>query len=506
MTRVLSLLSLLIMTCCQGISRSEMSFAKNPPNILIAISDDQSYPYSSAYGSQAVQTPAFDRLARMGVLFTNAFVASPGCSPSRAALLTGRHTWQLSHAGTHASSFPSHYMVFPDLLEKAGYRVGYTGKGWGPGNWEISGRTRNPAGVEYNQRTLETHPGIRNRDYASNFQDFLETNRANQPFYFWYGAHEPHRAFEEGAGVRSNKGTALVTVPPFLPDTEEVRSDLLDYAVEIEWFDRHLGKMLDLLKKRGELENTLVVVTSDNGMAFPRAKANLYEYGIHVPLAIAWPSRVTGGRVAHDLVSLIDLAPTFLEAAGVAQPSSLPMSGHSLMGLLTSEERHSRTMVFAARERHSSSRYENLGYPGRVIRTRDHLYIRNFAPRRWPAGAPQKFDDNGQLGPMHGGYHDIDASPSLTFLIEGRNGPIGRFFHLAIDKRPAEELFDIQNDPGCLENLAEREEYAEIKQELRTALENELSRTGDPHIEGKGDIYRTYPRYSPIRKFPPPGE
>ena len=346
MIRIIALLALLILTYCQGISRSEVFFAKNPPNILIAISDDQSYPYSSAYGSQAVHTPAFDRLAQMGVLFTNAFVASPGCSPSRAALLTGQHTWQLSHAGTHASSFPSQYRVFPDLLEKAGYRVGYTGKGWGPGNWEISGRTRNPAGVEYNQRTLETDPGIRNRDYASNFQDFLETNRSNQPFYFWYGAHEPHRAFEEGAGVRSNKDIALVAVPPFLPDTEEVRSDLLDYAVEIEWFDRHLGKMLDILKKRGELENTIVVVTSDNGMAFPRAKANLYEYGVHVPLAIAWPSRVTGGRVAHDLVSLIDLAPTFLEAARVTQPSSLPMSGRSLMGLLTSEEKHSRTKYF----------------------------------------------------------------------------------------------------------------------------------------------------------------
>ncbi|MDA2938804.1 sulfatase [Acidobacteria bacterium AH-259-A15] len=501
-----------MLTGCQIVPSGESGWAEKHPNILFAISDDQSYPHASAYGFKAVRTPALDRVAESGVLFSNAFVASPGCSPSRAALLTGRHTWQLEHAGTHASSFPKEYVVYPDLLEKAGYFVGYTGKGWGPGNWEISGRTRNPAGPEYNQHRLESAPsGISDKDYTANFQAFLEARPNDKPFCFWFGGHEPHRRFERGVGLSSDKKLEDVAVPPFLPDTPEIRSDILDYAVEIEWFDRHLGQMLKLLEERGELENTLVVVTSDNGMAFPRAKANLYEYGIHVPLAISWPAKVAGRRVVDDPVSLIDLAPTFLEAAGVEHPGTHPMVGRSLMNILISDKQGivdpSRQGIFSARERHSSSRYDNLGYPCRVLRTRDYLYIRNFTPERWPAGAPQKYEENGKLGPMHGAYHDIDASPTLSLLLEKSNDPeVTRYFHLAVDKRPDEELYDIRNDPGCLNNLADSAEYAEIKERLRSDFEQYLTQTQDPRMGEQGDIFETYPRYSRIRRFPKPEE
>ncbi|MFQ5923789.1 MAG: sulfatase [Anaerolineales bacterium] len=497
-----------MLTGCQIAPSGESGWAEKRPNILFAISDDQSYPHASAYGFKAVRTPALDRVAESGVLFTNAFVASPGCSPSRAALLTGRHTWQLEHAGTHASSFPKEYVVYPDLLEKAGYFVGYTGKGWGPGNWEVSGRTRNPAGPEYNQHRLESAPsGISDKDYTANFQAFLEARPNDKPFCFWFGGHEPHRRFEKGVGLSSDKKLEDVAVPPFLPDTPEIRSDILDYAVEIEWFDRHLGQMLKMLEERGELENTLVVVTSDNGMAFPRAKANLYEYGIHVPLAISWPGKVAGGRVVDDPVSLIDLAPTFLEAAGVEHPGTHPMVGRSLMNILISDKQGivdpSRQGIFSARERHSSSRYNNLGYPCRVLRTRDYLYIRNFKPERWPAGAPQKYEENGKLGPMHGAYHDIDASPTLSLLLEKSNDPeVARYFHLAVDKRPDEELYDIRKDPGCLINLADSAEYAEIKERLRSDFEQYLTQTQDPRMGEQGDIFETYPRYSRIRQFP----
>ncbi|MDA2931452.1 sulfatase [Acidobacteria bacterium AH-259-O06] len=497
-----------MLTGCQIAPSGESGWAEKHPNILFAISDDQSYPHASAYGFKAVRTPALDRVAESGVLFSNAFVASPGCSPSRAALLTGRHTWQLEHAGTHASSFPKEYVVYPDLLEKAGYFVGYTGKGWGPGNWEVSGRTRNPAGPEYNQHRLESAPsGISDKDYTANFQAFLEARPNDKPF----GGHEPHRRFERGVGLSSDKKLEDVAVPPFLPDTPEIRSDILDYAVEIEWFDRHLGQMLKMLEERGELENTLVVVTSDNGMAFPRAKANLYEYGIHVPLAISWPAKVAGRRVVDDPVSLIDLAPTFLEAAGVEHPGTHPMVGRSLMNILISDKQGivdpSRQGIFSARERHSSSRYDNLGYPCRVLRTRDYLYIRNFTPERRPAGAPQKYEENGKLGPMHGAYHDIDASPSLSLLLEKSNDPeVTRYFHLAVDKRPDEELYDIRKDPGCLNNLADSAEYAEIKERLRSDFEQYLTQTQDPRMGEQGDIFETYPRYSRIRRFPKPEE
>lgn len=495
---------------------SPRAAAADRPNILLAISDDQSHYHTSKAGYAAVKTPAFDRVANEGVYFTHAITASPGCSPSRAALLTGRYCWQLEHAGTHASGFPARYVAYTDLLEGAGYAVGFTGKGWGPGNWKLSGRPRNPAGAEFSRITMEAPEGIRNIDYASNFEAFLKTRDPDQPFCFWYGASEPHRVFKKGIGLEQGKRPEDAAVPAFLPDTPEIRSDLLDYCAEIEWFDQHLARMLDLLEAAGELDNTIVIVTSDNGMAFPRAKANCYEAGIRMPLAIRWGAKVSGGRTVDDLVSLTDLAPTILEATGVAHPSvdalAPPMVGKSLLALLAGEQTEPiHSAVYSARERHSSSRYKSLGYPQRALRTKDYLYIRNFHPERWPAGAPQKYgdesysDDTTTLGPMHGGYHDIDACPALDFLIEKAEDPeLGKYLGWSVDKRPAEELFDVANDPDCINNLAADPAYASVRAELASQMDEYLTETGDPRLVGDGEIFETYPRYSRHRFFPKP--
>jgi len=482
---------------------------QHQPNILIAISDDQSFPYASAYGSTLVTTPHFDRVADAGVLFTNAFVASPGCSPSRAALLTGRYPWQLENAGTHSSYFPQQYVVFPDLLEEAGYMVGYTGKGWGPGDWEASGRERNPAGNSYNEFTLNSGvDGISSIDYSRNFEAFLDEREPERPFCFWYGAQEPHRRFEEGIGRRSGKQTYQADVPSFLPDHPVIRQDLLDYAYEIEWFDRHLGRILELIERKDELDNTIVIVTSDNGMAFPRAKANAYEYGIHVPLAVMWPNQIPADRTVEDVVSLIDLTPTILEAASATHPGTPSMSGSSLLDLLRSHDEglvDKNRHVYSARERHSSSRYNSLSYPQRALRTQDFLYIRNYTPERWPAGAPQKFENGGILGPFHDAYHDIDGCPSLTYLVENRDDPsVRRFFHLSVDKRPVEELYDIKRDPGCLINLVDAPGYESTLDSLATIHRQYLLETNDPRETGNGDIFETYPRVSRLRWFPEP--
>lgn len=489
------------------------------PNILFAISDDQSWEHTSAYGCQSVSTPNFDRVAREGVLFNNSFCASPGCSPSRASILTGRYPWQLEHAGTHASHFHSKYAVYPDLLENDGYFVGFTGKGWGPGKYQISGRTRNPAGPDFNRLKLKSVPakGIASNDYAGNFNAFLEAKPGDKPFCFWFGGHEPHRVFEKGSAVAAGKKLEDVAVPDFLPDTPEIREDILDYCYEIEWFDKHLGRMIALLEERGELDNTMIVVTSDNGMAFPRAKANVYEYGIHMPLAIRWPTNIPGGRVVDDLISHTDFAPTFLEATGVVPPSNSktnstetpPMTGRSLMPLLKSTESgttsFARKEVYSGRERHSSSRWNNWTYPQRCIRTADHLLIRNFKPERYPAGTPQKLDGQGKLGPEHGGYHDIDACPSLTFLIENRDAPnVARFFNGAVGHRPEYEMFDIKSDPGCINNLVHRPDFLNIQSDLTKRLNGFLETSGDPRLNGNGDVWESYPRYSRIRKFPKP--
>ncbi|MDA1050596.1 MAG: sulfatase [Planctomycetota bacterium] len=506
--------TLFLLLCVCPIARSA-----DWPNILVAISDDQSYPHASAYGYAAIETPAFDRVAKAGLLFRNAFTPAPGCSPMRAAFLTGRNIWQIEHAGTHASSFSKRYEVYQDRLEASGYFVGYTGKGWSPGNWKVSGRPRNPAGTEFSAKKNDAPQGISKTDYAGNFEEFLKQRAKDQPFSFWYGATEPHRSFKKGIGREHGLDPAKVQVPPFLPDTPQIRDDMLDYCFEIQWFDQHLGRMLDLLEAAGELDDTLVIVTSDNGMAFPRAKANCYEYGIHMPLAVAWPAMASGGRTVDDLVNLIDLTATIYDVTNIDPPSETPIAGRSIRNILSSTKEGivdaSRDAVFSARERHSSSRFNSLGYPQRCLRTQDYLYIHNFQPERWPAGSPQMLGSGkdadevaeGNLGPMHGGYHDIDACPSLTFLIDQRkDATLGRFLGLAVDKRPASELFDIRNDPGCLNNLAADPAHDVAKRQLHNRLFSYLQQTNDARVTAPdgGDIWETYPRYSALRWFPTP--
>ena len=498
------------MLVCLSLSGTVFALDKRP-NILLAISDDQSYPHASAYGTSWIRTPALDRVARQGVLCTNAFVTYPSCSPSRASLLTGRFPWQIEHAGNFSSTFPPKYIAYPDILEDAGYWVGYTGKGWAPGDWRGTGRLRNPAGTQYNDLQKPASPGISWNDYAGNFKQFLEQRPKGKPFAFWFGSTEPHRRYQDGIGKQKGKRLEQVDVPKFLPDTAIVRSDLLDYGVEIEWFDSHLGRMLRILEEIGELDNTLVVVTSDNGMPFPRAKANVYEFGLHVPMAVMWPAQIPAGRVIDDMISFVDLAPTFLEAANVAHPGPYPMAGRSLLDILKSgRERfvdQSRDAICASRERHASARYRNHGYPQRVIRTRHYLYLRNYEPDFWPAGQPRAYNFDGTLGLMHEAYEDIDASPSKSLLVERCDGRrIAPFFQMAVGKRPAEELYDIRKDPGCVQNLARHPELADIKRKLRNRLETFLTETGDPRVMGNGRVFRTYRRTVRGNRFPDPDD
>lgn len=477
------------------------------PNILFAIADDQSFPYASAYGTSGVKTPAFDQVAQAGILFENAFVAAPQCSPSRAAMLTGKNIWELEEAGTHASYFPRKFPVFTDLLAGAGYARGFTGKPWGPGNWQDAGWKQNPVGPEFNTKVMESVPasGIRPKDYFGNFVDFYSKKTAVQPFFFWYGGHEPHRNYEAGSGLKAGKKMGDSAVPAFLPDQELIRNDIADYTLEIEWFDQHLGKMMQFLEEKGELDHTIIVVTADNGMPFPSAKANLQEYGTHVPLAICWPAKIQGNRVVKDLVALIDLAPTFLEVAGI---ENIPeMSGKSLSKLFFSKEDYQpRAFVLTGRERHTHARPDNLGYPARAIRTADYLYVRNFKPELWPAGDPvAEISKNAVVAEgfkaLEPGFHDVDNSPSKTFLMEQQKEYPGPY-NLAFSKRPTEQLYDIKNDPACVQNVAADPAYAAIKKELSAKIEANLKAQGDPRVLGYGDIFDSYPRISSMRAFP----
>lgn len=483
------------------------------PNILLAISDDQSFAHTSITGTPAVDTPAFEVVAKRGILFRQGFCLSPGCAPSRAGLLTGRYPWELREAGTHASSFPADLVVFPDLLEQAGYFVGMTGKGWGPGDFKASGRPRNPAGPGWSDKKLAEPPrGESANAYAANFQDFLDEKPEDTPFFFWFGATEPHRDYAADAHERRGVDPASVTVPPFLPDTPEVRTDIANYLAEIERFDEELGRMLDLLKARGELDRTLVIVTSDNGMPFPGAKANCFDYGFRVPLAIAYPAAAADGLTFAAFetdvpTSHLDLAPTILEAAGVAAAPS--MRGKSLMALLRTgmdERDASQAFVYSSRERHSSSRYENWGYPMRAIRGERFLLVQNDHPERWPAGDPTQYASEGKLGPPHRAYTDIDDGPTKRLMVDRRKEEaMAPLFQASFAKRPMRQLFDTVEDPGCLVDLYDDPDFAEVRERLTARLELTRSTTGDPrsNVETR-EIFETYPRYSPIRSFPPP--
>jgi len=481
-------LAILALACLVDERAAGNGFKKGRPNILLAISDDQSWPHAGAYGDTAVRTPTFDRVAREGVLFTHAFCPASQCGPSRSSLLTGRNIWQLEEAGTQASYFPAKFEVYPELLERVGYHIGYTGKPLAPGNWKDAGRKQNPAGKAYNEHRLEPPTSeISSCNYSANFAEFLEARPPDAPFCFWFGCHEPHRNFEDGSGVRAGKSPDDIAVPPFYPDNEIVRSDLVDYRLEIEWFDKQLGQMLRQLARLGELENTLVVITSDNGMPFPRAKATLYEAGTRVPLAIQWPARIPAGRVVNDLVSFIDLAPTFLEAAGL--PPSPEMVGRSLIEILTSDSSgwvdSSRDCVVLGKERHNHARADNLGYPTRAIRTKKHLYIRNLKPDRWPMGDPP-------------GYycHTKMINPTKAFILSRqRTIAVGPFYSITYAKRPAEELYDVEADPNCLQNLAANPDQAAVLTLLRTRLDEILTEQADPRMVGYGDIFDSYPYF-----------
>ena len=361
------------------------------PNILFAISDDQSAMHAGAYGDTSIKTPAFDRIAREGVLFNYAFTASPSCAPSRSAILTGRNIWELEEGGILMGILRAKFTVFTLLLEDAAYQLGATGKTWSPGRlegWdrEIFGQNDSSIKLPEDQR----RPGLNPTDYAANFANFFENRDPAKPFFFWLGTSEPHQSYDVGAWKNAGKQLQDARLPGALPDHPEVRGEILDYGLEIEHFDSHLGRALAIIEAAGQLDNTLVIVTSDHGNPLPRSKCNLYDSGIQVPLAARLPGVIPGGRSVDDLASLIDIAPTILEAVSVSIPEE--MSGRSLWPIMQSEASglidESRDFVVAAFERHTIARRGGVGYPMRAIRTHDYAYIRNYEPDRWPAGDP----------------------------------------------------------------------------------------------------------------------
>lgn len=395
----------------------------SPPkrwNILFVFADDWGR-YACCYKgldgrptlNDVIRTPNVDRVAREGILFKNAFVNSSSCTPCRSSLLSGRYFFNCGRGAIlQGAVWDETIPSFPLLLRDAGYHIGKSYKVWSPGTpvdapfggqkyaYEKAGRAPNNFSEEATARVARGMTVEQAREeilsqVRSNFNAFLADRKTNQPWLYFFGPTTTHRQWVKGSGKKlwgidpdSLKGL----LPKFMPDVPEVREDVADYLGECQAVDAYVGVLVKRLEEIGELDKTLIVISGDHGMpGVPGGKCNLYDHGVAVPLIIRVPGG-KGGRIVDDFVCLPDLAPTFMEVGGVTPPKGL--YGRSLMPILLQDKSGqidpTRTWVITGRERHvASAREGNWPYPMRAFRTADFLYVRNFAPDRWPMGSPK---------------------------------------------------------------------------------------------------------------------
>lgn len=444
------------------------------PNILFFLADNWSWPHASALGDATVKTPVFDRIAREGVLFNHAFCPVPSCSPTRSCILTGRAAHQLEEAANLWSAFPGKFSVFTQQLQDAGYEVGFSGKGWSPGRFVEYGWSENPVGKQY-----------------QNFSVFMEQRDVSKPFFFWNGntdtSHNKWNYEPEGWADLDSK---TVSLPPELPDSEDVRLSMLAYYGGVGRIDADAGRCIAELEQRSLMDDTLIVYTSDNGWQMPRGLANCYDSGTRIPFAVRWGKNLAAGRRTDEFVSLTDLAPTFLQLAGLKIPDV--MTGKSFADVLLEQPSHiQRDHVFLERERHANVRHGNLSYPIRGIRTKEFLYLWNLRPDRWPAGDPKVYFAVGDYG-------DVDNSKAKLFILASSSDPaVVPFFELNFGKRPAEELYDLNKDPQQIHNVAGILEYAASQKMLRAQVERWMRDTADPRVDPNFNGWDNYPYFGP---------
>ncbi|PHR90019.1 MAG: sulfatase [Blastopirellula sp.] len=504
------------------------ALADERPNVLFCFSDDWGR-YASIYQdpdrsglNDVINTPALDAIGRSGVVFNNAFVSAPTCTPSRAAVVTGMPFYR---CGTNAflrcreygksrdpyKSLPG----FSELLVKNDYHVMH----WGKTTNKSAGRRdrKNELPINHFSQAVSAAADkeARKKEIFSlvraNFRTFLDDKKEGKPFFYWFGPHNSHRQWTRGSGKAiwgldpdSLKGK----VPAFLPDVHDVREDLADYLGEALAWDGMVNELVQELKARGELDNTLIIVSGDHGMpGMPHGKCNLHDFGSMVSLLVSWPQRVTPGRRVDDFVSLMDIAPTVLEATDTDRPDH--MLAKSFLESLTSKKSGiidaARDHVIIGRERHvGEARKDRTPYPSRALRTSDFLLIRNFKPKRAPMGDVYKSDATTEqlLKDHYLAYPDMDGSPTKVFLMNNRDS-YPKYFDFAFSTRPEFELYDLKSDPDQIKNVATDPAYSKDLRDLTDRMMNELRETGDPRVIGDGNTFDRKPFVDPTFVPPP---
>ncbi len=503
----------------------------NRPNILFCFADDWGR-YAGIYTNvetrpsinQVLQTPVIDRVAREGVLFKNAFVTAPSCTPCRSSLLSGQYFFRTGRGAIlQGAVWDETIPCYPLLLRDAGYHIGKSYKVWSPGApvdapyggqlyaYEKAGRdfcrfSERASKLVREGMTVAAAKEKILGQVRGNFEAFLADRKPGQPFCYWFGPTLTHRPYEKGSGKalwELEPDSVRGKLPKFMPDVPEVRADYTDYMGECQAWDAGVGVLIQKLREIGELDNTLVVISGDHGMpGVPGGKCNLYDHGVAVALIARGPG-IQPGRMVDDFVNLMDLAPTFLEAGGVKPPEV--MTGRSFMNVLHSDKSGlvdaGRTWVVTGRERHvAAAREDNLPYPHRALRTPDFLYIRNFAPDRWPMGSP-KFTSLAELPSVEvlvhntfAAFADMDASPTKAWLVHRFAEEDWEWhYNYAFGKRPAEELYDLRRDPDQTVNVAADPAYAGRKEKLAAQLMQILTDAKDPRVLGDGRTFEKPP-------------
>jgi N-sulfoglucosamine sulfohydrolase len=431
------------------------------PNVVLIVSDDHGLDAVGCYGSSVIKTPNLDRLAADGVRFTNAFCTTASCSASRSVILTGLHNhangqYGHQHGYNHFSSFDN-MKALPVLLSRSGYRTARIGK------FHVA-----PESVYKFDLVLPASDSRSSVEMADNSKAFISADN-DRPFFLYFCTSDPHRGGgpadqlpykpDRFGNVGNYKGVkeikydpAEVVVPPFLPDTLACRAELAQYYQSISRLDQGVGRLLEILKQAGKYENTLIIYISDNGIAFPGAKTTLYEPGMNLPCIVRSPSQKKGGIECNAMITWADLTPTVLDFAGAA-PKDISFHGRSFKSALH--------QIYASHTFHEITMY----YPMRVVRQRKYKLIWNIAH-----GLEYPFAS------------DLWASSTWQDIIKRRCKNFGKRSVQAFLHRPRFELYDLENDPDEIKNLADDPGYANVLSELKAKIKAFQERTSDPWI------------------------